>query len=165
MTQTTGTTRAEQILKAIDSCVTSVEQTDNADAALTCAKAADVLAGVYVTLEEHSQLGNVQPADEAAAELTMVQRVLACPMPTNDASAGTVRQYLIKLLADCWRLEDGFDGKRPFGNSGWKYEVYGALVDAGLIEGGRDSDGYLDSCDSTEGEQLVAQAIQALGAA
>jgi hypothetical protein len=42
-----------------------------------------------------------------------------------DSDAGdniTVRDYLFKILMMVW--DEGFDGKRPFGNSGWDHELY-----------------------------------------
>ena len=32
----------------------------------------------------------------------------------------TVKDYLKTLLHTLWDEEDGFSGKRPFGNSGWQ---------------------------------------------
>jgi hypothetical protein len=90
--------------------------------------------------------------------------VLDCPMDANDADASTVREYLSRLLAEVWTHADSFSGKRPFGNSDWQYEVYDALVDAGLLEGTRDEDGFLDEYDASEGEALILAAIEALGA-
>ncbi len=49
--------------------------------------------------------------------------VLALPIPNNDAGADTVKKYLIELLAQLWYEEEGFSGKRPFGNSSWQYEL------------------------------------------
>ena len=66
-----------------------------------------------------------------------------------DSDAGddlTVREYLRTLLTTLWEEEEGFSGKRPFGNSGWKYELFRPLIAAGLIEEGTlDSEGYVDS--------------------
>ena len=47
----------------------------------------------------------------------------------------TVREYFVELLATLWREADGFSGKRPFGNSGWNFEIEGALVESGKIPG------------------------------
>lgn len=55
--------------------------------------------------------------------------VLALPMPDNDAGAATVREYLQALLLVLWMEEEGFSGKRPFGNSGWQGELENALKD------------------------------------
>jgi hypothetical protein len=96
----------------------------------------------------------------------MSNAVLDCPMDpdTNDAGASTVREYLVALLAELWKAGEGFSGKRPFGNSGWEFEVYQALVAAELVEGAIDDDGYLDECDSSEADRLVRDAISALAA-
>lgn len=72
---------------------------------------------------------------------------------------GTLRSYLQDLLQTLWVEEEGFSGKRPFGNSGWQYDVYAALVRAGVLEGRIDEDGYLDEVDSAAGEQLVLAVI------
>lgn len=55
---------------------------------------------------------------------------LSLALPKNDAGAETVRGYLYALLATAWDEEEGFSGKRPFGNSGWKREIVGPLVKA-----------------------------------
>jgi hypothetical protein len=59
------------------------------------------------------------------------EEILNVKMAENDAEAGTVKEYLKKLLEALWDEGEGFSGKRPFGNSGWEYELYGALEDAG----------------------------------
>jgi hypothetical protein len=69
-----------------------------------------------------------------------VGNVLDCPMEDNDADAKTVGEYLSKLLINLWTKEEGFDSKRPFGNSGWQYEVYKALYTNGIIEGEYDEE-------------------------
>lgn len=69
-------------------------------------------------------------------------------MAPNDAYAATVREYLVALLAAVWDEGEGFDGKRPFGNSGWEGEVLEALDAAGI----------------PDGERAMARAIQSLAA-
>lgn len=61
-------------------------------------------------------------ADEAG-------RVLACPMidDHNDSGAETVGGYFRALLLGVWEDQECFDGKRPFGNSGWYMDVYIAV--------------------------------------
>jgi len=54
-----------------------------------------------------------------------------------DSDAGdqiTVRDYFRLLLETLIREEESFSGKRPFGNSGWMYELYSPLAIAGFIE-------------------------------
>ena len=55
-------------------------------------------------------------------------------MESNDAEAETVRAYLKALLYAVWSKGEGFSGKRPFGNSGWEYDLYAALEPAGITE-------------------------------
>lgn len=93
------------------------------------------------------------------------QRVLNLAMdPGNDAEARTVREYLVKLLAELWREEANFSGKKPFGNSDWQWEVYVPLVKAGLVGGLLDEDGYLEDCDTGKADELILAAIAGLGA-
>lgn len=82
------------------------------------------------------------------------EAVLDLKMGENDAVAKTVRDYLQRLLRGVWIDGEGFDGKRPFGNSGWQDEVYSTLISAGFLEG-RDGqpDCYVDA------EELVLLAI------
>lgn len=89
--------------------------------------------------------------------------VLDLPMGENDAQAGTIREYLIALLAALWDEQEGFSGKRPFGNSGWDCDLMVPLIRAGLIDGRLDEDGYIEEVDDNGGEHLIAEAIQALG--
>ncbi|MBF6277015.1 hypothetical protein [Nocardia nova] len=92
-------------------------------------------------------------------------QILATPMhgENNDAEADTIRGYLIALLATLWREEEGFSGKRPFGNSGWRFDLYAALGHAGHIRASFDDDGYLEDVDAIVGDRLIATAIEALG--
>ncbi len=75
-----------------------------------------------------------------------------------------MRDYLIALLDELWREGEGFSGKRPFGNSGWDYEVYVGLVKAGAVDGKIDEYGYLEELDEEAGRRLILDAIKALGA-
>ncbi len=84
--------------------------------------------------------------------------VLDLPMQPNDARATTVREYLVALLAEVWTEKEGFSGKRPFGNSGWEYDLYLPLLKAGLVDGALDEDGYIDHMDDDAAERLIAAA-------
>jgi hypothetical protein len=87
--------------------------------------------------------------------------ILAVPMGDNDAGATTVGDYLAKLLLDVWREGEGFDGKRPFGNSGWECELYVALARGGVIPDALDEDGYWNGTyeEETRANELIARAI------
>jgi hypothetical protein len=88
--------------------------------------------------------------------------ILNTPMQPNDADADTIRGYLVALLAAVWDEGAEFSGKRPFGSSGWQYELFEALTREGHINGRFDEDGYLDGCDTDRGRALVRAAIEAL---
>lgn len=49
-----------------------------------------------------------------------------------------VGAYLVRILATVWAKEESFSGKRPFGDSDWKYAVYHALIGAGLFNEGEE---------------------------
>ena len=89
--------------------------------------------------------------------------VLAIPMqPENDAEASTIKEYLIKLLTELWEKGEGFSGKRPFGNSGWEYELYLPLLKAGAVSGKLDEEGYIQDVDTDAANTLIFDAIEAL---
>lgn len=82
------------------------------------------------------------------------------PMKENDAGAKTIGEYLEKLLLTLWVEEEGFSGKRPFGNSGWKYDVYSALVSADVVFGKFDEEGYLEDVDSISADRIIVETIR-----
>lgn len=70
--------------------------------------------------------------------------LLDLELPENDSGEGTVGGYLLALLTELWREEEGFSGKRPFGNSGWQYDLYIPMIRAGAIDGiSLDEDGEI----------------------
>jgi hypothetical protein len=88
--------------------------------------------------------------------------ILNLKMAPNDANAKTIREYLRSLLSTLWVEDEGFSGKRPFGNSGWKYEVYEAMVKAGAVSGRIDGEGYLEHVDREAADQMILDAITKL---
>jgi hypothetical protein len=92
-----------------------------------------------------------------------MQEVFDCPMQENDSGATTIKGYLKALLTQLWAEGEGFSGKRPFGNSGWEYDLYKALLAAGLVEG-RVDPLYNDiiSIDTKHANKLIFDAIKAL---
>jgi hypothetical protein len=94
------------------------------------------------------------------------QELLDLPLPENDSGATTVRGYFAALLTELWREEEGFSGKRPFGNSGWQSDLYLPMIKAGAVPGTVDEDGYIDEFDSAAERQageLILAAITLLG--
>jgi len=73
---------------------------------------------------------------------------------------GTVREYLHSLVFDLWFDPDGFNGKRPFGSSGWQHNIYLPMVEAGIVEGTIDSDGYLDDFDEDAANDLIYETLK-----
>lgn len=92
----------------------------------------------------------------------MMTNVLDLEMGRNDAGAKTVREYLKKLLAEVWEHEECFSGKRPFGNSGWSWELYLPLVKAGIVTGTLDEHGNIEDCDDDAAKAIIAKAIEDL---
>lgn len=99
---------------------------------------------------------------EDAAAVTLARRVLDLPIGDNDARASTIREYLGALLASVWEQREGFSGKRPFGNSGWAYELYVPLIHAGFVQGRLDEDGFVEEVDNRAADALISDAIAAL---
>lgn len=96
-------------------------------------------------------------ADAAARQL------LDLALPPNDSGARTVRGYLTALLETLWTEEEGFSGKRPFGNSGWQYDLYAPMARAGLVTATFDGDGFLDTFDDAAADTMILAAIRELG--
>lgn len=88
--------------------------------------------------------------------------ILDLPMGENDADAKTVREYLIALLLTLWREGERFDGKRPFGDGSWWYDLYEPLVKAGVVKGKLDSDGLVQEMDTKKADRLIEEAILSL---
>ena len=88
------------------------------------------------------------------------KEVLEIPMQENDAGAKTIGEYFEKLLWNLWIEEDCFSGKRPFGNSGWKGEIYTALVKAGVVSGIVDEYGFLEDYDEIEADRVCRGLIK-----
>lgn len=108
-------------------------------------------------------------------QLVLERRIAAFPPDTRpiaealnvqfSSDAGddlTVRQYFHALLTKVWNEEEGFNGKRPWGNSGWRHDVIFALVRAGFLEGSVgpfEDQLYLDSGQIDAANDYVFQLI------
>lgn len=86
-------------------------------------------------------------------------KVLALTVYTEHGDT-TVRGYLMDLLAAVWREKEDFSAKRPWGNSGWHYELYAPLFREGLISGSVDDEGDFVELDTEKGDELIADAIR-----
>lgn len=76
----------------------------------------------------------------------------------------TVREYLCSLLTTLWDEQEGFSGKRPFGNSGWDHDLYAPLIQAGFIKGKlEEPGGYVERIDNPqEAHAFVSDLILAV---
>lgn len=74
----------------------------------------------------------------------------------------TFRQYFKELLTAMWTQGEGFSGKRPFGNSGWDFDVYAGMIKNGMVKGEVDEDGYVEWCDFKKANELVYKMIDQL---
>lgn len=89
------------------------------------------------------------------------KEILELPMGPNDADAPTVRGYFVKLLDELLTKGEGFSGKRPFGNSGWEYDLYLPLIQAGAIPG-KIEDGEIVEVDEPAARMALGSAVNAL---
>ena len=87
------------------------------------------------------------------------EEMLKLPMGVNDADAKTIGDYFQRLLEELWLTEEMFSGKRPFGNSGWKYDIAPALIEAKAVKGTLDEDGYVDEVDDDELDRAGCEMI------
>ena len=74
----------------------------------------------------------------------------------------TLRDYFKELLETLIVEEEGFSGKRPFGNSGWFGDVVTALIIAGAIEGDIDDDGCPFDYDDSAATDVAVELIRSL---
>lgn len=85
--------------------------------------------------------------------------ILDAPYHFKDAAANSLREYFYTLLLALWYQGEEFSGKRPFGNSGWDWDIYACLVKLEVIKGKLDEDGYLDKFDKVAANKLVPKLI------
>ncbi len=88
--------------------------------------------------------------------------ILSLPMGKNDAEAPTVGEYLKALLLALWEQNESFSGKRPFGNSGWRFDIYVAMIEGGAVGGTLDEHGDVNEIDTEKADALISDAIMTL---
>jgi hypothetical protein len=94
--------------------------------------------------------------------LPSINKVLNHTFDGWDLGECTIRSYLVNLGWSVWVEGEGFSGKRPFGNSGWKWDVYAALADGDFISYETDEDGYMYKCDEPHGNAIINACFEAL---
>ena len=80
---------------------------------------------------------------------------------SDDLGEITFREYFHKLLQTLWYEDEGFSGKRPFGNSGWSWDLIRGLVAKGLVAGSFDKFGDVD-VDIAEATDLIETMISVM---
>lgn len=80
---------------------------------------------------------------------------------SDDLGKVTFREYFHKLLQTLWYEDEGFSGKRPFGNSGWSWDLFRGLVANGLVTGSFDKYGDVD-LDIDEASVLIQTMISVM---
>jgi hypothetical protein len=89
-----------------------------------------------------------------------LNEILTLPVMRTDLDKEiSIKQYLYDLISTLWMEGEGFDGKRPFGNSGWEYEIYATLIKHQLISGELDEDGYVKDMNDDEANKFVLTRI------
>lgn len=89
-----------------------------------------------------------------------LQEILNYPYDFRDCDAHNIKEYFHSLLHTLWLEGEGFSGKRPFGNSGWEYDLYIPLIVMDAVDGKIDEEyGDLISCDNRAANKLVFELI------
>jgi len=81
--------------------------------------------------------------------------ILDYPWVFDDVEADSIREYLYALLDTLWAEGEGFSGKRPFGNSGWEFDLYTPLVKMGVIAGELDAEQGLIDVNTLQGAEVI----------
>ena len=71
----------------------------------------------------------------------------------------TIRQFFYELMKLLWEEKECFDGKRPFGNSGWDSDLITCLVKNKLVEGELDEDGFAINYDYGKVDKFILNKI------
>lgn len=71
----------------------------------------------------------------------------------------SIRQFFFELMKELWIEQEGFSGKRPFGNSGWDGDLIVCLIKNDLVKGKLDEDGYIEDYNSKEVSDFVLKNI------
>ena len=58
-----------------------------------------------------------------------------------------------------WKEGECFNGKRPFGNSGWEYDLYIPLAKANYIKALFDEEGHVSEIDEKSANKIIADVI------
>jgi hypothetical protein len=93
------------------------------------------------------------------ADILSDDEILALRFDSDAGDGLSIREYFHMLLWTLWDEGEGFSAKRPFGNSGWEYDLYKPLLAAGAVPGSLDDDGYVQEIDTIAANALVFRLI------
>lgn len=77
-----------------------------------------------------------------------------------DVGGRPFRAMLKDLLTMVLLQGEEFDGKRPWGDSGWEWDIYNAMVVNGFVRGVVDEYGDVDGVDITECDELIMRCVE-----
>lgn len=98
-------------------------------------------------------------SDFTARDAALLDGALAVRFDSDAGDDLSLREWLTSLLERVWDEEEGFNGKRPWGNSGWASDPAPALIRGGFLEGVVDEDGYPEGYSDSDLDRLIKQAI------
>ncbi len=93
------------------------------------------------------------------------KEILELEFESNDLGRViTIRDFFKELLSTLFKEGECFSGKRPFGNSGWDYDLCVCLARNGIIKGECfDNCGFTDwEYDGNEVESKILELIKEL---
>ena len=90
---------------------------------------------------------------------TNIANAIDVEVKNTDIGDTTVKDYLKVLLLTVWEKKECFSGKRPWGNSGWAYDLYAPLIAEGFISGTLDEDDCVEELDTKEADLFIAKLI------
>lgn len=90
--------------------------------------------------------------------------ILNARIKEEDSGAESLKDFFKKMLQAVFDEDEGFSGKRPFGNSGWQYGLAIELVRAGVLDGTfTEEDGFPEAkFDWAEYNRVIKLAIESL---
>lgn len=97
------------------------------------------------------------------ADAERLRAAAGAQVRTEGVEPMTVAEFLRRVLSDFWE-DPEFDANRPYGASGWRYDVRAALIRAGVVEGSFDADGYVEQYDELAVDDVIKDLIDTLGA-
>lgn len=72
----------------------------------------------------------------------------------------TVKEYLKLILTTFWKDKPEFSGKRPFGESNPESYIDKAFIQAKLVKGDLDEDGFVNHVDKEAVDAIVLEIIR-----